>query len=206
MSWVCFYLQASVDFDAPHFIFLILLRQNHWDPHPCLWHRNSHDCHCWHGTGAPANPQPASCCRPHCQLPAQLQRQHIGMTHATSTETNRLSWSSCQVTVQWIYIIKSTISLMAELPEDTRHSLCFSDHCFVLLVNQIIRGPVALLSKSTAGQCGMLSHSRELSTATCPRHPLRMCSASLCAWTCACTCTCMYLRVRFEFSYYCYYY
>ncbi len=69
-----------------------LLRQDHWDPHPCLWHRNSHDCYCWHGTGPPANPQPASCRCPHCQLSPQLQRQHIGMTHTDSTETNRLSW------------------------------------------------------------------------------------------------------------------
>uniref|UniRef100_A0A8D3BDW4 ATP-citrate synthase n=1 Tax=Scophthalmus maximus TaxID=52904 RepID=A0A8D3BDW4_SCOMX len=49
----------------------------HWDPHPCLWHRNSHDRHRRHGSGPPANPQPASRCCPHRQLPAQLQRQHI---------------------------------------------------------------------------------------------------------------------------------
>lgn len=88
-----FYLQAPADFHRFNLVLSALLRQDHWDPHPRLRHRNSHDCHCRHGTGPSANPQPASCCCPHCQLPPQLQRQHIGMTHTDSTETNGLPWS-----------------------------------------------------------------------------------------------------------------
>lgn len=72
---------------------LLFIRKDHWDSHPRFWHRNPHDSHRWHGTWPQANPQPASCGCPHCQLPPQLQRQLIGMTQAASTETNKLSWS-----------------------------------------------------------------------------------------------------------------
>ena len=56
----------------------LLHREDHRDPHPRVWHRDSHDGHCGHGPGPPAHPQSAAHSCPHRELPPQRQREHVG--------------------------------------------------------------------------------------------------------------------------------
>lgn len=63
----------------------LLHREDHWDPHPRVWHRDSHDGHCGHGLGPPSHPQSAAHSRPHCELPPQRQWEHIGRCPLAST-------------------------------------------------------------------------------------------------------------------------
>lgn len=92
-------------------------RKDDWDPDSCLWHRNPHDCHCWHGSGSQANPQPASCCCPHCQLPPQHQQQLIGTMHTGSLETNRLM----HVISLCLYILSCFIFLVSLRSKQKTH-------------------------------------------------------------------------------------
>lgn len=59
-------------------VLVCIHREDHWDPHPCFWHGDSHDGDCGHGARPSAYPQPTACCSPHCQLSPQRQRQPVG--------------------------------------------------------------------------------------------------------------------------------
>lgn len=83
-------LQSHVDFgqvpeDLTDELFFPFHREDHWNPHPRVWHRDSYDGHCRHGPGPPAHPQSATYSCPHCKLPPQRQWEHIGRCRPAST-------------------------------------------------------------------------------------------------------------------------
>lgn len=159
MFGVCFDLQVSADFDTAHLIFFCVLFSGKTTGIPI--HVFGTETHMTAIVGMALGHRPIPNQPPvaahtanfllnssgstsvWCILAVQKQIVcHDGRVRSLCSEFSS-SWNP--PVVWW--------SLMAKLPEDT----CHSHYCLVLLVNQIMRGPVALLSKSTAGQSGLLS-------------------------------------------------
>lgn len=110
--------------------FSLLHREDHWDPHPRVWHRDSHDSHCRHGPGPPAHPQSAAHSSPHCKLPPQRQRQHVGRCRGLYLKVCRAICVSSHATIpsgMWFpHSVPSRLWTLGEMWGQVVHGWCLN--------------------------------------------------------------------------------
>lgn len=161
MCWKHFYLQAPADFHTPHLIWFCLLSSGKTTGIPI--HVFGTETHMTAIVGMALGHRPIPNQPPVAAHTANFLLNSSGSTSVWHILTpRRLIDCHNVVSAHCAVNLHHQLHLYCGVVQFSSrrlacHSLCFSYYCHVLLVNQIIRSPVALLYESIAGHCALLS-------------------------------------------------